>query len=137
MVNLIFSLKMKINYLFSLYFSVNYDAMQLDSRSPRKEEVMSKTPESFETRLERLRKKKGLTAKNMASQINVAESTYRDWEKGRGLKLPPLEEISKVLSISVTELITGHPADLTEHINSLVEIEEKLAQVRLKLTSRI
>ncbi len=98
---------------------------------------MSKNPEAFEARLERLRKQKGLTAKSMANQINVAESTYRDWEKGRGLKLPPLQEISKVLSISVTELITGHSADLTEHINSLAEIEEKLAQVRLKLISRI
>lgn len=111
--------------------------MQLNSGSTRREEVMSKYQESFEARLERLRKQKGLTAKSMANQINVAESTYRDWEKGRGLKVPHLQEISKVLSISVTELITGHPADLADHLKLLVEIEEKLTQVRLKLISQI
>lgn len=98
---------------------------------------MSAQDETFETRLERLRKQKGLTAKSMAQMINLAESTYRDLEKGRGLKLPPIEKISKVLSISVTELITGHSTDLTEHLKSLEDIEKMLVQTRIKLVSRI
>lgn len=93
--------------------------------------------ETFEQRLERLRKAKGLTAKKMAQEINVAESTYHDWEKGRGLKLPPLEKISEVLAISVTELISGQKPEFAEHLQSLEEIEKKLSEIRLKLSSRI
>ena len=63
--------------------------------------------EALNERLKRLREERGLTAKAMAGLIDVAESTYREWEYGRGLKLPPLQKISQVLTISVTELVTG------------------------------
>jgi DNA-binding XRE family transcriptional regulator len=73
----------------------------------------------------------------MAQSIDVAESTCREWEKGRGMKLPPFQRISQVLAISVTELMTGEIPVWAEVIDELARIEKKIAELRLELTSRI
>lgn len=91
--------------------------------------------EPLNKRLERLRKAQGLTAKAMAQSIEVPESTYREWEYGRGLKLPPFQKISQVLAISVTELVTGHKPPLQEHLQELEHLESQCREVRLKLSS--
>ena len=96
---------------------------------------MSPKKESLSKRLERLRRQKCLTARAMARLINVPESTYREWEYGRGLRVPPFLEISQVLAISVTELVTGERPELSEHCQQLELIEEMLKQTRLKLGS--
>lgn len=102
------------------------------------EEVVIKTnDEPLNQRLERLRKEKNLTAKAMARLIDVPESTYREWEYGRGLKLPPCQKISQVLGISVSELITGEVPDWKNHLDELERIEEMLRKTRLKLSSLI
>ena len=93
--------------------------------------------ELFHERLERLRGDRKLTAKAMAQSIDVAESTYREWEKGRGMKLPPFQKISHVLAISVTELITGEKPNWAEIIGQLVKIEKSMTELRLSLSSRI
>jgi transcriptional regulator with XRE-family HTH domain len=93
--------------------------------------------ELFHQRLERLRREKKLTAKAMARLIDVAESTYREWENGRGMRLPPFQKMSQVLAISVTELITGDQpawADVTEQLKAL---EKNIAELRINLSSRI
>jgi transcriptional regulator with XRE-family HTH domain len=93
--------------------------------------------EHFHQRLERLRREKKLTAKAMAQLIDVAESTYREWENGRGMRLPPFQKMSQVLAISVTELITGDQpawADVTEQLKVL---EKNIAELRINLSSRI
>ena len=92
--------------------------------------------ERLSQRLERLRKAQGLTAKAMAQLIEVPESTYREWEHGRGLKLPPFQKISQVLSISVTELVCGEISPNDDLIKDLTEAEEGLRRLRLKWTSR-
>lgn len=73
--------------------------------------------ELFHKRLECLRRDRKLTAKAMTQSIDVAESTYREWEKGRGMKLPPFQKISQVLTISVTKLITGEKFALLEVVD--------------------
>jgi transcriptional regulator with XRE-family HTH domain len=93
--------------------------------------------EALHERLARTRKAKGLTAKAVAQAIGEAESTYRGWESGRGRKLPPFEKLSEVLSISVTELVVGQPADLGEVLQTLTVIEGELRRLRLKIGSRI
>lgn len=93
--------------------------------------------ELFHERLKRLRQEKKLTAKAMAQQIDVAESTYREWENGRGMKLPPFEKISQVLAISVTELLIGQKPALEEVTAQLLVLEKSLAELRLYLSSRI
>jgi transcriptional regulator with XRE-family HTH domain len=96
-----------------------------------------KENEPLNKRLERLRRQKGFTAKAMARKIDVAESTYREWEYGRGLKLPPLEKLSQVLAISVTELVTGQTPDLQFFLNQLEELEASIQEIRANLSSRI
>ncbi len=89
--------------------------------------------ESFNKRLKKLREEKNLSAAEMARRIEVAPTTYRQWEYGRGMNLPPLLKISQVLAISVTELITGdklHPLEMAEELRDL---EAKIHEIRLKL----
>ncbi|OQW48172.1 MAG: hypothetical protein A4S09_13770 [Proteobacteria bacterium SG_bin7] len=93
--------------------------------------------EQIHQRLARLRKAQGLTAKAVANAIGEAESTYRGWEKGRGRKLPPFEQLCQVLSISVTELIVGQQPDFADALERLSKIEEQVRKLRLDLSSRI
>ncbi len=88
---------------------------------------MKHEQEALNKRLERLRKVKGLNAKEMARSIGVPESTYREWEYGRGLKLIPFEKISQVLAISVTELITGQQPQWQNHLDELKALEKKIS----------
>ncbi len=93
--------------------------------------------EPLHERLTRVRKARGLTAKAVARAIGVPESTYREWENGRGRKLLPFEKLSQVLSISVTELIIGQRPEMSEVLESLSQIEEAVRKLRLNLGSRI
>lgn len=93
--------------------------------------------ELLHERLLRLRKDKKLTAKAMAQSIAVPESTYREWENGRGLRLPPFQKISHVLSISVTELLTGEKPETAQLIEELGDIEKCIADLRRKVGARI
>ena len=93
--------------------------------------------ELFHERLERIRQERKLTAKAMAKFIGVPESTYREWENGRGMRLPPFQKISQVLSMSVTELITGEQPGWAEVTEALLTLEKNIEELRLKLCSRI
>ena len=93
--------------------------------------------ELFHERLERIRREKKLTAKAMARAIEVPESTYREWEKGRGMRMPPFQRNSQVLAISVTELITGQQPEWAEVMESLLALERTIAEIRLHVSSRI
>ncbi len=91
--------------------------------------------EKFDQRLKRLRQEKGLTAQAMADKIGVPGSTYRDWESGKGLRIPPLEKIGQVLAISVTELITGEQKSKGEAIARAESIEQQLRELRMIIGS--
>ena len=93
--------------------------------------------EPIHERLTRLRREKNLTAKAMARLIGVPESTYREWEYGRGMRLPPFQKISQVLAISVTELITGQRPMLASVTEALDAVEQKLREIRSNLSSLI
>lgn len=93
--------------------------------------------ELFHQRLERIRREKKLTAKAMAELIDVPESTYREWEKGRGMKQPPFKKISQVLAISVTELVIGEKPEWHDVLERITAIERTVAELRSDLSSRI
>jgi transcriptional regulator with XRE-family HTH domain len=88
--------------------------------------------ESFNVRLKRLRTERNLSAAEMARLIRVAPTTYREWEYGRGMKFPPFLEISQVLAISVTELVTGQKIGTDRDAAELECLEKKLRELRLK-----
>lgn len=93
--------------------------------------------EPLHQRLIRIRQQRGLTAKAVARAIGVAESTYRQWENGKGRKLPPFQKLSEVLSISVTELLIGQKPEIADVLESLANIEQEIRELRLKLGTNL
>lgn len=88
-------------------------------------------------RLKKLRENAKLTAKEMAQTIGVPQSTYVDWENGRGMRLPPFQKISQVLAISVTELVTGEKPKLHNVSAELEKVEHQVREIRAQLNSLI
>lgn len=58
--------------------------------------------------IKRLRERRGLTQKELAESINVSDKAVSKWETNRGLPdISIIEDLSKALGVSVTELLTG------------------------------
>ena len=75
-------------------------------------------------RLLNLRLKKGLSLSELARDIGVSPSTYREWEQGRKIKGEPYEKLALILGVSINELLTGkkHKIDVfLEDIESAVK----------------
>lgn len=54
------------------------------------------------------REELGLTQKDVADKVHVSNKTISKWENGRGLfDITMLKPLSKVLDVSITELVTG------------------------------
>lgn len=71
-----------------------------------------------------------LKAKDVALQIGVAESTYRDWENGRKIQGEPYIGIAKALDMSVLDLLKIESANTSEILMSLIEIEKHVKNLR-------
>lgn len=93
--------------------------------------------ENLHQRLKKLRENAKLTAKVMAQKIGVPQSTYLDWENGRGMRLPPFQKISQVLAISVTELVTGEKPKFHDLSVELGKIEGQVREIRAQLCAFI
>lgn len=89
--------------------------------------------EAFNERLTRMRKAQGLTAKEVSDFIDVPASTYRDWENGKGLRIPPYQKISHLLNVSLTELVTGEVSKMQESILLLEQLEEIIREIKYRL----
>lgn len=81
-------------------------------------------------RLKDLRLKAGKTAKDVARQIGVAESTYRDWENGRLIRGEPYQKIANVLQTSVFYLVTGEGRQSDKIYEDLLKAEELIKNAR-------
>lgn len=58
--------------------------------------------------IKKLREKNKLTQKQLAEKLTVSDKTVSKWETNRGLPdISILEDLAKVLSISVSELLNG------------------------------
>lgn len=58
--------------------------------------------------IKRLRERRGFTQKELAESINVSDKAVSKWETNRGLPdISIIEDLSKALGVSVTELLTG------------------------------
>lgn len=100
--------------------------------------TLSSFDEPIYIRLKRIRCDQNISVKKMAQLIGVPLSTYREWEKGRGIKsLPPFVKISQVLAISVTELMTGDTPNLKWVSDDLQAIEIQARNLKLKLNNFI
>ncbi|MCQ2505025.1 MAG: helix-turn-helix domain-containing protein [Saccharofermentans sp.] len=80
-----------------------------------------------------LRKEKGLTQKQLAESLNVTDKAVSKWE--RGLSFPDismLEPISRVLDISIMELLEGKRQDSNETLTK--EEAQRLVDRSLELS---
>ena len=74
----------------------------------------------FNEKLQELRKSRGLTQEELAEALFVSRTAVSKWESGRGYpSIDSLKEISKYLSVTIDELLTG------EKLISIAERENK------------
>ncbi len=85
-----------------------------------------------------LRKEKGLTQKQLADSLNVTDKAVSKWE--RGLSFPDismLEPISRVLDISIMELLEGKRQDANETLTKeeaqrIIDLSVELSDEELR-----
>ena len=79
--------------------------------------------EKFSDRLKRLRNENGLTVKEVADFLAVAQSTYREWENGRQIRGEPYTQLAKIFKVGIEDLITGEPSKAFEQ-SDLEKLQE-------------
>lgn len=58
------------------------------------------------------RKNKNLTQKNLAKQLNITDKAVSKWERGLGCPdVSVLENLSKILDVSILDLLNGEEID--------------------------
>lgn len=60
--------------------------------------------EKLSTRIERLRKEKGLTQEELAEKAGLHRAYFWDIEQGRNISIKTAYKISKALGVELTEL---------------------------------
>ncbi len=91
--------------------------------------------ESFSARLRKLRIAKGIKVKEMALQLGVSISTYRDWEYGRAIKGEPYAKMAEILSVSLVELLIGHKTVPDQLMEEVLKCEQALDSLKKRLVS--
>lgn len=82
-------------------------------------------------RLKTFRKNKNLSAREVASQVGVSVSTYRDWENGRSINGEPYSKLADALGVHVLEVLEGRQpgsiyVDLLDMEKILIRAKKKL-----------
>lgn len=71
-----------------------------------------------------LRKEKNLTQKALADQLNITDRAISRWERGIGCPdISLLEELAKILDVTVLELLKGEKLDPQNTLNELDLLE--------------
>lgn len=90
--------------------------------------------QAISQKLQMLRRGTRLSVKDVADQLGVAESTYRDWEYGRAIKGEPYVKLAEVFGVSLSELllpsVTNEKAFVLARIK---EIEDALKSIKLSV----
>ena len=75
------------------------------------------------------RKEKGLTQEELAEKLGVTNKAVSKWETGRGMPdLAIIQDLSKVLGITVSTLLNGEESKEEELVIKLLKIIENLKQ---------
>lgn len=91
----------------------------------------------FGKRLRTLRERKGLTAAQVAENLQIPLSTYREWENGRAIRCLPYPLLAEIFQISLHELMTGKKVEKDEVIKALSSLKKDLDLLQQKLLSLI
>lgn len=95
-------------------------------RIPIRTEIASK--------LKQLRHENKLSAKAVAEELGVAESTYRDWEYGRAISGEPYLALARIFKVSLSELLSSEITPEAVHIlERLRKIEKLVTEIKTLL----
>jgi transcriptional regulator with XRE-family HTH domain len=91
--------------------------------------------DSLSKRLRTYRLTRGLTLKQVADQIQVPVSTYRDWEYGREIKGEPYLALAEVFAVSIGTLMTGATVNKEAIQTKLDELKLRISELEKLLIS--
>ena len=92
--------------------------------------------ETFGKRLKRLRQKRGLGVRELAEELGIPPTTYREWEYGRRIREPgSYVELARALRVSLFELMTGEAPGSASIEKDLAEIQTRVTRIQMKLVS--
>lgn len=89
----------------------------------------------FSKRLKSLRLAKGLSIKDLAKEIQVPVTTYREWEYGREIKGEPYLRIAKALDVPLHQLLGGPLGEHKRLVSIVEELEFNLKRLKNELAS--
>lgn len=90
---------------------------------------------SLGKRVRSLRERQQKTISEVAQRIGVPASTYREWEYGRSIRGEFYLPLSKALSVSLYELVSGQPPRRAAALDELDEIARRIKTLRDELAS--
>lgn len=88
---------------------------------------------SFGKRLKKLRESVNKSVNDVADFIEVAPSTYREWEQGRAVTGQPYLKLAAVLGVGVYEILGIQDQLKAEISQKLFTVESILREVRSAL----
>lgn len=95
-------------------------------------EVLEMEQEKIGRLIAAKRKEKGLTQEQLAEKLGVTNKAVSKWETGKGMPdLAIIQELSKVLGITVSTLLNGEENREEEVIIKLLKVIENLKQLYL------
>lgn len=83
----------------------------------------------FGQRLKALRLSRKLKADEVATQLGIAPSTYREWENGRAISGQPYVKMANIFRVGLHELM-GISDPRTKTLDKLAEIEAIIQEIR-------
>ncbi|MBQ9103994.1 MAG: helix-turn-helix transcriptional regulator [Clostridia bacterium] len=85
-----------------------------------------------------LRKEKGLTQKEVAEKLGVADKTVSKWETGRGLpEVSLMMPLCEVLGITVNELLSGEKISADKYVDKAEEHLYELQTLKANADRRL
>lgn len=88
-------------------------------------------------RLKYFRQQKNLTVTQIARKLEVAVSTYRDWENGRAILGEPYVKLADIFGISLHRLMTGQEGDMKVVFDEIDLVKNSLYRLERELQARI
>lgn len=81
-------------------------------------------------RLRKFRLEKRLTIDAIAKRIDVAPSTYREWESGRAITGNPYSELARELGVSVYQILGIEDQSRDAIVKYINEIERTIDRLK-------
>lgn len=85
---------------------------------------------SISEKMKERRVQLNLKVKDVAYQIGVAESTYRDWENGRKIQGEPYQLIADALEMNILELMEIQTSSFRLLMQEVENLEKHIKNIR-------